>query len=82
MLKNYFTITIRNIKRNLSYTTINVFGLALGITCSLVLFLMITFYTSFDNYHDNKDRIFRVVTSSENNGREDYFAGVDRKSVV
>jgi len=76
MLKNYFTITIRNIKRNLSYTTINVFGLALGITCSLVLFLMITFYTSFDNYHDNKDRIFRVVTSSENNGREDYFAGV------
>ncbi|HRK53422.1 MAG TPA: ABC transporter permease [Cyclobacteriaceae bacterium] len=76
MLKNYFIITIRNIKRNLSYSAINVFGLALGITCSMVLFLMITFYLSFDNYHDNKDRIYRIVTSSENNGREDFFAGV------
>ena len=76
MLKNYFIITTRNIKRNLSYSAINVFGLALGITCSMVLFLMITFYLSFDNYHDNKDRIYRIVTSSENNGREDFFAGV------
>lgn len=76
MFKNYFIITIRNLKRNLSYSAINVFGLALGITCSMVLFLMITFYLSFDNYHDNKDRIYRIVTSSENNGREDFFAGV------
>ncbi|MEZ4946095.1 MAG: ABC transporter permease [Cyclobacteriaceae bacterium] len=76
MLKNYFTITIRNLKRNLSYSVINVFGLALGITCSMVLFLMITFYTSYDNYHDNKDRIYRVVSSSDNNGRADYTPGV------
>ncbi len=76
MLKNYFTIAIRNLKRNLSYSVINVFGLALGITCSLVLFLMITFYTSFDNYHVNKDRIYRVVSSSNNNGRQDFGAGV------
>ncbi len=61
MLKNYFTITIRNLKRNLSYSVINVFGLALGITCSMVLFLMITFYTSYDSFHDNKERIYRVV---------------------
>lgn len=76
MLKNYFTIAIRNSKRNLSYSLINVFGLALGITCSLVLFLMITFFTSFDNYHVNKDRIYRVVSSSNNNGRQDFGAGV------
>ena len=76
MLKNYFTIAIRNLTRNLSYSAINVFGLALGITCSLVLFLMITFYTSFDNYHDNKDRIYRVVSQSFNNGREGFGAGV------
>ncbi|MBX2943422.1 MAG: ABC transporter permease [Cyclobacteriaceae bacterium] len=76
MLKNYFTIAIRNLKRNLSYSLINIFGLALGITCSLVLFLMITFYTSFDNFHNNKDRIYRIVSSSQNNGREDFFAGV------
>ncbi|MEQ9415770.1 MAG: ABC transporter permease, partial [Cyclobacteriaceae bacterium] len=76
MLKNYFTITIRNLKRNLSYSVINVFGLALGITCSMVLFLMITFYTSYDSFHDNKERIYRVVGSSDNNGRADYSPGV------
>lgn len=76
MLKNYFTVTIRNIQRNLSYSLINVFGLALGITCSLVLFLMISFFTSFDNFHENGDRIYRVVTSSDHNGRENFGAGV------
>ncbi|MFZ1807200.1 MAG: ABC transporter permease [Cyclobacteriaceae bacterium] len=76
MLKNYFTITIRNLKRNLSYSSINVFGLALGITCSMVLFLMITFYTSYDSFHDNKDKIYRVVGSSDNNGRTDHTPGV------
>lgn len=76
MIKNYFTITIRNIQRNLGYTAINVFGLSLGITCSLVLFLMIAFFTSFDNYHKHKDRIYRLVNSSENRGRKDFGAGV------
>lgn len=76
MIKNYFLVAFRNLKRNLSYSTINIFGLALGITCSFVLFLMITFYSSFDNFHDNKDRIYRVVSTSDNNGRVDHTAGV------
>lgn len=76
MLANYLTVAFRNIQRNLSYSFINVFGLALGITCSLVLFLMIAFYTSFDNYHLNKDRIYRVVASSDHNGRENFGPGV------
>jgi len=76
MLKNYFTVTIRNIKRNLSYSAINVFGLALGITCSLVLYLMISFYSSFDNFHPNRDRIYRMVYSSQANDRQEFGAGV------
>lgn len=76
MLKNYITVTIRNISRNLGYATINVLGLSLGITCSLVLFLMVSYYTSFDNYHQFKDRIYRLVNSSDNNGREDFTPGV------
>ncbi|MGE0772835.1 MAG: ABC transporter permease [Cyclobacteriaceae bacterium] len=76
MIRNYFTIAVRNIRRNISYTLINVFGLALGITCSLVLFLMIRFSTSFDKNHDNGDRIYRLVTSSNNRGREDFFMGI------
>ena len=76
MIKNYFTIAVRNIGRNISYTLINVLGLALGITCSLVLFLMIRFSTSFDKNHGNGDRIYRLVTSSNNRGREDFFMGI------
>ena len=76
MIKNYLIIAIRNIQRNLSYSVINVFGLALGITSSLVLFLMIIFFTSFDNFHENGDRIYRVVTSSDHNGREGFGPGI------
>ena len=77
MIRNYITVAVRNIWKNLNYTIINVSGLALGITCSLVLFLMITFLTSFDDYHIHANRIYRVVTSStNNNGIENFGAGV------
>lgn len=76
MIKNYITIALRNIRRSMSYTIINVLGLALGITCSMVLFLMIRFSTSFDKNHDNGDRIYRVVGSNSHGGREDFGAGV------
>lgn len=71
MIRNYLTIALRNIERNISYTVINIAGLSLGITCSLVLFLLISFLTSFDNYHPNGDRIYRFATSSDY-GHEEY----------
>lgn len=77
MIRNYLTVALRNILRNFNYTIINVSGLALGITCSLILFRLLTFLTSFDDYHSHGDRIYRVVKSSINyNGREEYGAGV------
>lgn len=42
------------------YTAINLFGLVLGITCSAVIFLYVNFEFSFDNFHKDKERIFRV----------------------
>lgn len=77
MIRNYFTIALRNIRRNAGYTLINISGLSLGITCSLVLFLLISFLTSFDNYHPKGDRIYRFVTSSDHGQEEfDYTPGV------
>lgn len=62
MLKNYFKIAWRNLKRNKAYTAINVIGLSLGIACSILIFTLITFHLSFDNFHPQKDRIYRLIT--------------------
>jgi len=62
MFKNYLTTTLRKLSRNKAYTAINVFGLALGITCSLMLFLLIKYELSFDNFHAKAARLCRVNT--------------------
>ncbi|MGH7497209.1 MAG: ABC transporter permease [bacterium] len=62
MFKNYITTTLRKLSRERSYTAINVLGLALGITCSLMLFLLIKYELSFDTFHAKADRICRVNT--------------------
>ncbi|MDB4920055.1 ABC transporter permease, partial [Mucilaginibacter sp.] len=62
MFKNYFKIARRNLVRNKSYAAINVTGLAVGIAVCMVIFIIIQFQTSFDNFHSKKDRIYRVLT--------------------
>ena len=62
MIENYFKIAWRNFYKQKFYSGINVFGLAVGISCSLVLFLFISYHLSFDTYHTNAKRIFRTVT--------------------
>ncbi len=65
MFKNYFKTAIRNVKRNKSYAVINIIGLAVGIAASLLIFLLIQFETSFDDFHKNKNRIYRVVAETK-----------------
>jgi ABC-type antimicrobial peptide transport system permease subunit/AraC-like DNA-binding protein len=62
MFKNYFKIAWRNLMRNKSYATINVTGLAIGMAACLLIFLIVQFETSFDNYHTHKDQIYRILT--------------------
>ncbi len=62
MIKNHLKIAWRNFYKQKFYTGINVFGLALGISCTIMLFLFITFHLSFDRYHAHAKRIFRLVT--------------------
>lgn len=64
MLKRFLHTTFRNFKKNRSYTLINVLGLALGITCSLLIFVVIDFELSFDTFHAKKDRVYRINTNS------------------
>lgn len=66
MIRNYLVITFRNFARNRSYTLINVLGLSIGVTCCIILFLMIRFDLSFDKFHSKKDSIYLVGKDSEN----------------
>jgi putative ABC transport system permease protein len=60
MFKSFFVAAIRNLKKNRLYTAINVLGLALGVACCLVIFVIVKYETSFDDYHQKADRIYRV----------------------
>jgi ABC-type antimicrobial peptide transport system permease subunit len=62
MFKNYFKTAFRSLIRNRNYTIINIAGLAVGIAVCIMIFIIIQFQTSFDNFHSKKDRIYRVLT--------------------
>jgi len=62
MIKNYFKIAWRNLKRNKAYAFISVTGLTLSITCSLLIFTLISYHLSFDNFHHHANRIYRFYT--------------------
>ncbi|MBO6623061.1 MAG: ABC transporter permease [Balneola sp.] len=63
MLKNYFKIAFRSFKKNKAYSAINIFGLAIGITSLIFILLFIQDELSYDKFHENKDRIYRVTGS-------------------
>lgn len=62
MIRNYLKIAFRSLLRNKSYAFINATGLAVGIAACLLLFLIVQFELSFDNFHTKKDRIYQVVS--------------------
>lgn len=60
MLKNYLKIAFRGIRKNPGYAGINIFGLTTGISCFLLIFLVVRFELSFDRFHDEPEHIFRI----------------------
>jgi putative ABC transport system permease protein len=62
MFKNYFKIAFRNLGRNKAYTLTNVLGLTLGIGCAILIFFLVRYHLSFDTFHANKDRIYRITS--------------------
>jgi hypothetical protein len=75
MFKNYLKTAFRNLVREKASTLINIAGLTMGITCSLVLFLLVRHLSSYDNFHAKGDRIYRVVHQSDGNQGKNYTPG-------
>ena len=61
MIKNYFKIAWRNLLHNKTFSLINIFGLALGMTCSLLIMLWLKDELKRDRFHANDKRLFRVM---------------------
>lgn len=68
MLKNYFKITLRNIRSHPGYTLINILGLASGMACCILILLWVQQELSYDNFHVNRDKLYRIRVSLNKNG--------------
>ncbi len=64
MINNYFKVAARNIRRQKLYSFINAFGLSIGIAFCMLIYLYIEDERSFDQFHTNKDRIYRIEEKS------------------
>ena len=72
MYKNYFKIAYRNLLRNKTYALINIFGLGFSIGAVILVLLYIRFEFSYDNFHKDGDRIYRISVKSFREGKLEY----------
>ncbi|HEX8377110.1 MAG TPA: ABC transporter permease [Pedobacter sp.] len=69
MYKNYLKTAIRNLFKHKVFSLVNIFGLAIGIAACLVILQYVRFEWSYDNYHQNADRIYRIQQNRYNDGK-------------
>ena len=76
MFKNYLKIAFRNLVKNKATSFINITGLAVGMACCLMIFLYVNHEFSYDGFHEDGDRIFRVLTIDEALGVTSNMVGI------
>jgi len=76
MLGNYLRITLRNLSRHRGFTFINVTGLSVGMAACLLIFLYVRDELSYDRYHRNRDRLYRLAVKVDGASYENGLAKV------
>jgi ABC-type antimicrobial peptide transport system permease subunit len=71
MLRNFFKIAVRNLRRNKTFSTINILGLAIGMASALLIGLWINNELSVDRFYTHTDRIYHMYTRNRVNGTLD-----------
>ena len=66
MIQTYFKTAWRNLRSHKAYAAINIFGLAVGIAASLIIYVVVHYEFSYDNFETNKDNIYRAVSTYTN----------------
>jgi putative ABC transport system permease protein len=68
MFRNYFKTGIRNLLKYKSYALLNIFGLAVGIAATVLLFLIVRYEKSFDKFHSDYQNIYQLGERNTSNG--------------
>jgi putative ABC transport system permease protein len=69
MLKSYFLVMLRNLRKNSIYSFINIAGLSIGILCSLLILLWVFDELSYDRFHPKADRLYQVWVNAKFDGK-------------
>ena len=69
MIRNYFKTAWRNIVKQKAYSMINIVGLAIGLAACILILQYVSFELSYENFHEKKDRIYRVQQDRYDNGK-------------
>lgn len=72
MLRNYFLTALRNLRKNRLFSFINIFGLSIGLTGCLLIYQYVSFETSYNDFHEKADNIYRISYSKEKDGIESF----------
>ncbi len=73
MIKNYLRVTWRHMMRNKIFSFINIFGLAIGLACCMLIVLYLYGELAYDAYHKNIKRLYQVGTTFLTNGKRDKY---------
>ena len=68
MFKNHLTLAVRSLFRHKAYSAINIFGLAVGLAASAIIYNWVRYEYSFDGHHEKADRIYRIIHEIPNEG--------------
>ena len=74
MFGNYLKVALRNIYRYKGYSLLNVMGLAIGMTCAILILIWVVDECSYDRFHEHANQLYRIVTEAHYSENSQQFA--------
>ncbi|HWV74932.1 MAG TPA: ABC transporter permease [Pseudosphingobacterium sp.] len=74
MIRTYFKIAFRNFRKSPGYSFINIFGLASGLVCFILILIFVQHELSYDRFHQNADQVYRVIQRRPDSKGASYWA--------